>query len=125
MLLPYTTHSDLTVLPAGPQMYQGPYYEVLRHALSQLANSNFSFFVLKTQFTYNLLCKDVTELARRNILSSEQPLRPGENLNIADHLLSAPPLRTEILQLSGLTASLMSERFCHSTPRPKGIPNGS
>lgn len=89
-------------------MYQGPYYEVLCHALSQLANSNFSFFVLKTQFTYNLLCKDVTELARQNIFSSVQPLCPGENLNIADHLLSAPPPRTEILQLSGLIASLLS-----------------
>lgn len=99
----------MTVLPEVTRMYQGPYYQVLRHALSQLANSNFSFFVLKTQLRYNLLCKDFTELARQRILSSVQPLYPGENLNITDHLLSVPPNRTEILQLSGLIASLMSE----------------
>lgn len=97
MLFPCTTWSNLTVLLAVPQMCQGPHYQVLRHALSQLAISNFSFFVLKTQFRYNLLYKDFAELSRWRFLSSVQPLYPEENLNIADHLLYVPPMRTEIL----------------------------
>lgn len=91
---------------AVSQMYQGPYYQVLRHALFQLANSHFSSFVLKIQYRYNLLCRDFPELARLRILSYVQPLYPENNLNIANPLLSVPPTGTEILQLSGLTASL-------------------
>lgn len=71
-------------------MYQGPYYQALRNALFQLANSYFSFFVLKTQFRYNLLCKDVTELTRLRTRSSVQSLYPENNLNIAGHFLVWP-----------------------------------
>lgn len=71
-------------------MYEGPYYQALHDALFQLANSYFSLFVLKTQFRYNLFCKDFTELTRLRALSSVQPLYPENNLNIADHLLSVP-----------------------------------